>query len=666
LTGYVVQNRILVTGGAGQLAKELLKLDRDLLAPSRNEMDVSSYDSIESYCAKGGVSVVIHAGAVTNKFNEDADEGYLLSNIIGTANVALWCRRHHARLVYISSDYVYPGERGDYSEESPVLPVNRYAASKLGGECSVLLVANSLIVRTSFYRELNFAQGCTDQYTSRMPIGEAAEAIYRLALREDVAGVINVGRPVPRSIFDIVKSEFNPDVRPVRRRDIAITYALPHDSSMDTTRFNNLMTEGTTASKIQSQCRICGSVTLDRYLDLGSTPLANSYVTRTDLSSPEFREELALQVCTRCGLSQLTRVVHPDLMFKNYLYVSSTTATFRKHCEELARTSCRVAGAKPGDMVMDIASNDGCLLSKFQDIGMRVVGIDPAENLATEANAAGIRTLNVYWSPSIAKDVTARFGDPVVITATNVFAHVDDVHKFVEGVASCLARRGIFVIECPYVLDFIGKNEFDTAYHEHLSYIGITPLVTLMRMHEMDVFDVEYFADLHGGTIRTYVCRRGEHERTPRVAEYLERETAFGITAREPYRAFAERVLLNKRQLRELIDREVAGGKVIWAYGASAKGNTLVNFFEISDRDVPVAIDDNPKKRGYFTPGAHMRIAGIQELAGTRVDYLLLLAWNFQKEIIARCQAVQYAGGFILPVPVPTIIPDTSAGAPRK
>ncbi len=660
-----MQNRILVTGGTGQLAGELLKIDRDLLAPSRKEMDISSYDSIESYCAHREVSVIIHAGAVTNKFNEDADEGYILSNIIGTSNVALWCRRHGARLVYISSDYVYPGERGGYTEESALLPINRYAVSKLGGECAVRLLAHSLIVRTSFYTELQFARGCTDQFTSRMPIREAAEAIHRLALRADVTGVINVGRREARSIFEIVRTEFNPGVTPVRRRDIAVPYHLPCDSSMDTTRFNNLMTEPTTSSRIQSRCRICGSESLVRYLDLGSTPLANSYVTEAGLAAPEFREELALQMCPGCGLSQLTRVVHPDLMFKNYLYVSSTTSTFRSHCEEMAATTAAAAGAKAGDLVMDIASNDGCLLSKFQDIGMRVVGVDPAENLAAEANAAGIRTLNAYWSPAIARDVAARFGNPVIITATNVFAHVDDVHQFVEGVASCLARRGVFVIECPYVLDFIGRNEFDTAYHEHLSYIGITPLVTLMGMHEMEVFDVEYFPDLHGGTIRTYVCRRGERERSARVDRYLERERAFGIASPDPYRAFAERVLLNKRQLRELIARESAAGKVIWAYGASAKGNTLVNFFELTRRDVPVAVDDNPKKWGYFTPGAHMRITGIQELSGQRVDYLLLLAWNFQKEIIARCQAAHYTGGFILPVPVPTIIPATRAGESR-
>ena len=521
---------------------------------------------------------------------------------------------------------------------------------------------NSLVVRTSFYRDLNFAKGCVDQFTSRMPIGEVAHAIYRLALRDEVRGVINVGGRVRRSLKDIIQSEFNPQVVPVLRKDIAISYHIPYDSTLNTTRFSNLMTDPAKGSKNQSSCRICSSSSLFGYLDLGRTPLANSYVSEKDLPASEFREELAIQVCRSCGLSQLTRVVHPDLMFKKYLYVSSTTDTFREHCEELATTTARVAALKSGDLVMDIASNDGCLLTKYQAIGMRVVGIDPAENLAVEANAAGVPTLNAYWSAAIGKDVVARFGNPRIITATNVFAHVDDLNEFVRAVDVCMARKGIFVIECPYVVDFIEKNEFDTAYHEHLSYIGITPLVRLMSMHNLDVFDVEYFTDLHGGTIRTFVCRRGDYPRTPRVQLHLDREASFGITEEAPYRAFAERVLLNKRLLRTMIERELTRGKVIWAYGASAKGNTLVNFFEITHEQVSVVIDDNPKKWNYFTPGAHMRIAGIHELATSKVDYLLLLAWNFQKEIIKRCQAAHYEGGFISPVPVPKIIPSAFSG----
>jgi hypothetical protein len=315
-----------------------------------------------------------------------------------------------------------------------------------------------------------------------------------------------------------------------------------------------------------------------------------------------------------------------------------------------------VADLKTGDLVMDIASNDGCMLSKFQDIGMNVIGVDPAENLAAEANAAGIRTLCAYWSPSIANDIVARFGRPKVITATNVFAHVDDVHNFVKAVDICMAKKGIFIIECPYAMDFIEKNEFDTAYHEHLSYIGITPLTKLMAEYDMQVFDVEYFEHLHGGTIRVYVSRIHDYDVSKRVGEFLDREAMFGITTKAPYDAFAQRVLLNKKQLIELLEREVVNGKTIWTYGASAKGNTLLNFFGITNKLVPVSIDDNPKKWEYYTPGSRLRITGIEELKTAKVDYLLLLAWNFQSEIVRRCKAVNYGGAYILPVPEPKII----------
>jgi dTDP-4-dehydrorhamnose reductase len=651
-----MQGRLLVTGGSGKLAQELVKLDARMLAPSRRDMDIFSYEHIEAYCKGKNVGLIIHAGAVTNKFDEDRDVDYIQTNIIGTANVTLWCMRNNVRLVYVSSDYVYPGEAGEHSENAALFPVNKYAASKLGGEISVGICSNSLIIRTSFYSSLNFPRACTDQFTSRIPIEKAAREIYKLSLMPELRGIINLGSATKRSLFEIVKDEFNADTEPVLRKDVRISYVIPRDSSMDTTRYQNLMKTSMTESKSQSTCRICGSTTLYKYLNLGSTPLANSYVKKEDFDKPEFSEELALQVCTGCGLSQLTKVVHPDLMFKNYLYVSSTTQTFRDHCIEMAQTTSRIAGLKTGDLVMDIASNDGCLLSKYQDIGMSVVGVDPAENLATEANAGGIRTINAYWSPSIANDIVARFGRPKVITATNVFAHVDDVHSFVQAVDICMAKRGIFVIECPYVLDFIEKNEFDTAYHEHLSYIGVTPLTTLMAKYDMQVFHVEYFENLHGGTIRVYASRLRDYQPTKHVREYLDHEATFGITSETPYDAFARRVLLNKKQLVQLLDREGTKGKVVWAYGASAKGNTLLNFFGITNALVPVSVDDNPKKWGYYTPGSRLRITGIDELKTAKVDYLLLLAWNFQAEIMHRCKAVNYSGAYILPVPEPKIV----------
>lgn len=409
-------------------------------------------------------------------------------------------------------------------------------------------------------------------------------------------------------------------------------------------------------SRSQDMCRICRSRNLHVYLDMGRTPLANSYLRADELGKEEFKEELAIQVCLDCGLSQLTKVVNPDLMFKHYLYVSSTTETFQSHCAELAKTAVTAAGCQRGEWVLDIASNDGCLLSKFRDIGMKVVGVDPAVNLAAEANQAGIPTLCDYWSTSSAEVVVSRFGRPKVITATNVFAHADDLHEFLRGVDRCMARHGIFVIECPYVIDFIEKNEFDTAYHEHLSYIGIRPLQTLMAQHGMSLFDVEYFKDLHGGTIRVFVARRGDYPAHSNVQAFLKKEEEFGIADAKRYREFGERVRANKEALVGLVRQLDADGKTIWAYGASAKGNTLMNYFNIPTGLIPVAVDDNPKKWGWYTPWSHMRIANIDELAQGKVDYLLLLAWNFESEIRRRCRAIHYAGRYIVPVPEARVI----------
>jgi dTDP-4-dehydrorhamnose reductase len=653
-------SRILLTGGKGQLAQEIIKLDQTIDHPDKDEMDFVSYPEIARYCEGKNYDIVIHAGAITNKFNENADEEYVQSNIIGTANIVLWAMRHRMRLVYISSDYVYPSERGDYTEESVLLPVNRYAKSKLGGEMAVQLYDESLIIRTSFYRVLAFPKACTDQYTSRIRIQEAAKAIYTLSCLRNVKGIINLGSERKRSLFEIVKNEFNDSVEPCTRSDIKISYIVPPDSSLNTDKYYRMMKTATQSSKNQIRCRICNSERLHKYLYLGRTPLANSYVRNEDLSLPEFEEELALQVCLECGLSQLTRVVHPDLMFKNYLYVSSTTKTFQDHCQELATSAIKVLSATPGDLVLDIASNDGCLLSKFRGLGMNVLGVDPAENLAAEANSSGVPTLCTYWSRAVAQDLASRYGMPKIITATNVFAHVDDVHEFVDAVNICMARKGIFVIEFPYLLDFIQKNEFDTAYHEHLSYIAIHPVSSLMRMHGLEVFDVEYFEDIHGGTVRVYVCRANDYPVGQNVKTFMEKEEKFGLKTPSPYESFALRVLKNKENLRAMVNDLHRQGKKIWAYGASAKGNTLMNFFGIANDLVPAVIDDNPKKWGYYTPGSRMRITGIGELGTSGVDYLLLLAWNFQTEIIRRCKTANYKGAYIIPVPEATIIPDHS------
>jgi SAM-dependent methyltransferase len=412
------------------------------------------------------------------------------------------------------------------------------------------------------------------------------------------------------------------------------------------------------ASVARTTCRACGAGNLVKYLDLGSTPLANSYLDEKMLAEPEFSEELAIQLCTTCGLSQLTKVVNPDLMFRNYLYVSSTAATFRAHCGEFAETMSSLLGTTEQDLALDIASNDGCLLREFRRVGMRVVGVDPAENLAREANASGIPTICDYWSADVAKRIVAEQGPAKVVTATNVFAHVDDLDGFMRGIAEVLAPDGVFAVECPYVMDFIEHNEFDTAYHEHLSYIGVTPITHLVANHGMEVVNVEYFPNIHGGTIRVHIARKGSRSAAPAVAQFLERERAFGITTEPPYRAFAKRVERVKEGLMSLLTRLRGEGKTVWAYGASAKGNTLANYVGLTPELVPTVVDDNPKKWNLYTPGSHMHIVGTPTLAGGEADYLLLLAWNFKDEIMRRSRAAGFKGDFILPVPEPQIVAD--------
>lgn len=411
------------------------------------------------------------------------------------------------------------------------------------------------------------------------------------------------------------------------------------------------------ASRTVDRCRACGSKRLHRYLDLGRTPLANSYVDEAAAREPEFAEELCLQLCEDCGLSQLTKAVAPDRMFRHYLYVSSTTATIREHFAEFAKTAAAAAKAGKGGLALDIASNDGCLLGALRGLGLEILGVDPARNLAEEANAAGLRTWCDYWSKDVAGRVVRELGRPNVVTAANVFAHVDDLAGFVSAVAACLAPGGVFALECPYVLDFIEKGEFDTAYHEHLSYVGITPLVGLMKAHGLEVYDAEYFPEIHGGTIRVFSARAGERSRTARLQDFLRKEDVFGIRDRKTYDGFTTRIMDNRTRLLGELARLRAEGATVWAYGASAKGSTLLNFCGIRAADVPKAIDDNPKKWGLLTPGARLRIVGIDALKGAKVDCLLLLAWNFEEEIRRRCRDAGYRGRFLVPGPVARLAP---------
>lgn len=400
-------------------------------------------------------------------------------------------------------------------------------------------------------------------------------------------------------------------------------------------------------------CRICSKPIHDIYLDLGKTPLANAYLKAGHISAEEPSYELAVAFCTNCYLSQLTTVVPPEIMFDHYLYVSSTTATFRSHCEEFVSSVVnRLSGNVQGELVLDIASNDGCLLSYFKAKGFRTIGVDPAKNLVSEAAGRGIDMIRGYWGRDVADKLLNSQGPVKVVTATNVLAHVHQIHDFLENVNRVLLPDGLFVFEVPYLVDLIEKVEFDTIYHEHLSYFLVSPIREALEQNGLRIIDIEH-QSIHGGTIRTYAVK-SESMITPSacVQEFIDSERSKGFYDLNIYKGFSQVVLRNRFEMVALLSELKKKGKRVAGYGASAKGNTLLNYYGIDAMTIDYIVDDNPKKHGYLTPGSHIPIVPATHLTSSPPDYLLLLAWNFAEEIKRRTTVYRKQGGkYITPVP---------------
>ncbi len=371
-------------------------------------------------------------------------------------------------------------------------------------------------------------------------------------------------------------------------------------------------------------CRCCKKNNLLLYLDLGLQPLANSYHKGEKLS----RYPLEVQLCKNCFHSQLSVVVDPDVMFKNYLYVSGTTETFRMHCKSLAEDAVKRFTTKRKLQVLDIACNDGTQLEYFRELGCSVIGVDPAENLRSITEGKKINVLVEYWTHSIAKKLNIKFD---VITGTNVFAHVDDLDEFLLAAKAVLKKDGLLILEFPYADNMISHNEFDTVYHEHLSYFLVNSFKTLMDRMELHVVDVLQ-TKIHGGSIRFFV-KSGKGKHTKKVSDLIQNEQKKGLLSEDSYRAFSQRVSKNKKDMLSLLKKLKKEKKII-GYGASAKGNTMLNFFKIH---LDYIIDDNELKWGYLTPGRNIPIRQPSTLSDEKEALaIVILSWNFFNEILRK------------------------------
>ena len=408
---------------------------------------------------------------------------------------------------------------------------------------------------------------------------------------------------------------------------------------------------------MKTHCRICGSSNLFTFLDLGFTPPADQFLRENQLTEPETSYPLKVMMCRVCGLAQLSHIVHCEILYRrDYPYESSITKSGQTHWDEFAKTVCATYELTKKDLVVDVGSNVGVLLSSFKNNGASVLGVDPASNIVRIAEKRGIETIDDFLDSTVAKKIVNLKGKAKVITATNVFAHVDDLHSFIKAVKLLLDEKGIFIVEAPYFGNLLKYLEYDTIYHEHLSYLLLKPIMHLVKMHDMEVIDVQE-RDIHGGSFRVFIARKGKLKVQENVRNFVQTETLANYIDEENLRTFAKGVSANRKNLQNLILDLRLQGKRIAAVSAPAKGMTLLNYCRLGPETLSFVTEKSRLKIGRYCPGVHIPVVEDSELIKQNIDFALLLAWNFSEEIISNLSEFKNKGGkFIIPIPTPKII----------
>lgn len=412
------------------------------------------------------------------------------------------------------------------------------------------------------------------------------------------------------------------------------------------------MQESQPALARRPHCRFCGTELVHTFVDLGMSPLCESYVHPSQLNSMEAFYPLHTFVCHHCLLVQLDEYVSAENIFTEYAYFSSYSDSWVRHAERYTKMAIERLRLGPDNLVVEIASNDGYLLQHFVNRGIPVRGIEPAANVAKVAMEKGIPTTVRFFGRQCARDLVEEYGYADLIIGNNVLAHVPDLNDLVAGMRILLKPDGVITMEFPHLLRLMEGNQFDTIYHEHFSYFSFLAVEKVFAAHEIPIFDVEEIST-HGGSLRIYAQHAGAGKSiSGRVAELRERELREGFADLNTYFQFDEKVKKTKRDLLEFLIKAKRAGKSIAGYGAPGKGNTLLNYCGIRCDFIDYTVDRNPYKHGKYTPGTHIPIFAPDKLAETRPDYVVILPWNIKEEVMAQHGYIKDWGGrFVVPIP---------------
>jgi SAM-dependent methyltransferase len=400
-------------------------------------------------------------------------------------------------------------------------------------------------------------------------------------------------------------------------------------------------------------CRICKNVNFVKILELGDNALANSFLKREGFLSEKVYP-LDIYFCKDCRLVQLGELVPPEIMFSNYLYVSGTSDTMKKHFMEFANNIIQKISKFQDPLIVDVGSNDGTLLKGFLNHPVKILGVDPSD-IAKLAQKNGIETVNDFFNKETAQKIVQDKGKAKAILGANVFAHTPDLDSFMEGINILLDEDGIFVIEFPYLVNLLKGMEFDTMYHEHVYHFSIMPLMVLFKKFGFEIFEIKE-TSVHGGSLRIFV-RKGNGKSPENIQQVIDLEKKMELDLVKTYITFAKKVEKVRSDLKKILTDIKSDGKKIVGYGAAAKASTLLSYCKIESDTLEYIADKNPLKQNLYTPGTHIPVVSPKKILETKPDYLLILAWNMADEIIYQQKEFQDKGGkFIIPLPTPKIV----------